>query len=400
MRILYHHRTRGEDAQGVHIQALIDAFRALGHEVDLVGPRRSARGAEASGSQTEAAGSGEAAPRIGGYPIPHWFYELLAFGYNLPAAVRLLVHGWARRPDLIYERYALFSFAGLLVARLLRRPFILEVNAPLSLELQTYGGLVFRGAAQRMEDWLCRRATRTVVVSSAMAKIFTERGVPEERILVLPNGVDCASFHPAVPGDAVRARYGLEGCRVVGFVGWVRPWHGVDGLLKAMATRLRARDDERLLIVGDGPAVPGLRHQAQEMGLEERVIFTGPVSRAEVPGHIAALDIAVQPDVTAYASPIKLFEYLALGRAVVAPDRPNIREVIEDGVCGRLFSPRDWDALAEVLGALLDDAAARQRLGAAAARRIEQGGYRWTDNARRVIEVVDDAAFGPVAGRT
>ncbi|MFP4147082.1 MAG: glycosyltransferase family 4 protein [Halorhodospira sp.] len=402
MRILYHHRTRAEDAQGVHICALVGAFRELGHTVEVVEPRSLWRAPERAGaSRSERADSrqrgtagqrevaAEAGPTLAGRAIPHWLYELLALAYNAPAFAWLLARVLARRPDLIYERYSLLSFAGLLVARLIRRPFILEVNAPLSLELRAHGGLVWRRPAQWIEDWLCRSATRTVVVSHAMGQIFIERGVPAGRLLVLPNGVDGSAFHPRVDGDAIRARYGLTGCQVVGFVGWIRPWHGVDGLLEAMAPRLHSGSAARLLIVGDGPAVPDLQRQAEALGIAEWVVFTGAIERAEVPAHIAALDIAVQPDVTEYASPIKLFEYLAVGRAVVAPDRPNIREVVEDGVSARLFPPNDWQALADRLVELLEDGSARKTLAENGAYRIHQQGYTWLENARRVLAAVE-----------
>nr|WP_276569377.1 glycosyltransferase [Halorhodospira halophila] len=207
----------------------------------------------------------------------------------------------------------------------------------------------------------------------------------------MPNGVDGSVFHPGVDGDAIRARYGLTGCQVVGFVGWIRPWHGVDGLLEAMAPRLHGGSAARLLIVGDGPAVPALQRQAEALGITKRVVFTGPVERSEIPAHIAALDVAVQPDVTAYASPIKLFEYLGVGRAVVAPDRPNIREVVEDGVTARLFPPNNWQALADRLVELLEDPAARETLAGNGAHRIHQHGYTWLENARRVITAAEAA---------
>lgn len=393
MRILYHHRTRGEDAQGVHISALCAAFEALGHRVDRVAPLERRGAGEAGGSAGGTAG--EWRPTLAGVAIPHWLYEGLALGYNAAAFAGVLAAALRRRPDFLYERYTLFSFAGLLVARLLRRPLILEVNAPLSLELQRHGALVFRGLAQRIEDWLCRSATRTVVVSHAMAEIFTARGVPRERLLVVPNGVDGERFHPGVDGGPVRRRYALEGCRVVGFVGWIRPWHGVEGLLQAAAPLVAADPGLRLLLVGDGPAVAGLRRQARRLGIEDRVVFTGAVARDEIPAHIAALDIAVQPDVTDYASPIKLFEYLAVGRAVVAPDKPNIREVVRDGVSAELFAPGQWPQLGERLARLLADPERRRRLGERAAERIAEGGYTWLGNARRVIEAV--AAEAPVS---
>ncbi len=398
MKILYHHRTRGEDAQGIHIRALCDAFRELGHEVHMVAPlqRRLPEHTDDDdippAPAAKSSDDGDARPTLGGVPIPFWVYELLSLAYNGPAMVLLLVAVLRHRPDFIYERYSLFSFAGRLVAWLTRRPLVLEVNAPLSLELQTHGDLVFRRLAQWIEDWLCRRANRTIVVTRAMADIFAARGVPRERLLVMPNGVDGAHFHPGVEGSTVRAHYGLQQARVVGFVGWIRPWHGVDGLIHAVAG-LRARHpDLHLLIVGDGPAVPALRQQVEQAGLEACVHFTGPVERAAIPAHIAALDIAVQPDVTDYASPIKLFEYLALGRAVVAPDKPNIREVVQHENGALLFPPRDWDVLAEQLHRLLADDAWRKQLGDQAAALVESQGCTWQANARHVIESVRQAA--------
>ncbi|WP_038052644.1 glycosyltransferase family 4 protein [Thioalkalivibrio sp. ALJ1] len=403
MKILYHHRTRGEDAQGIHIRALCDAFRELGHEVHMVAPlqrRAPGRPEEApSAPSSKSADDGDARPTLGGVPIPFWFYELLSLAYNLPAMILLLVAVLRHRPAFIYERYSLFSFAGRLVAWLTRRPLVLEVNAPLSLELQTHGDLVLRRLAQSIEDWLCRRADRTIVVTQAMADIFAARGVPSERLMVMPNGVDGAHFHTGVDGSAIREHHGLQEARVVGFVGWIRPWHGVDGLIHAVAS-LRARHpDLHLLIVGDGPAIPALRNQVAQQGMEACVHFTGPVERDAIPAHIAALDIAVQPDVTDYASPIKLFEYLALGRAVVAPDKPNIREVVQHEQGALLFPPRDWGALAEQLERLLTDDAWRQGLGEQAVALVDSRGYTWQANARHVIESVQQVA-SPIRGAT
>lgn len=400
MRILYHHRTRGEDAQGIHIRALCDAFRSLGHVVDVVALARPAdapKPASEPPSAEPATARGNAAndsrPQLLGVPIPYWFYELLALAYNGPAFLWLLYAALRRRPAFIYERYTLFTFAGLLVAKLLRLPFVLEVNAPLSLELTRHGNLTFRRLAERIETALCRNATRTLVVTQAMADIFIARGVPAERLQVIPNGVDGACFNPDVPGEPIRRRYDLASdAPVVGFVGWIRPWHGVDGLIGAVG-RLAPRFPElRLLVVGDGPAVPALRQQTREAGLDEHVIFTGPVERDEIPAHIAALDVAVQPDVTDYASPIKLFEYLALGRAVVAPDKANIREVVRHGHSALLFPPRDWMAMEEAIGELLTNPGERARLAAAAGRLVDECGYTWVGNARQVLEIVQGPA--------
>ena len=391
MRILYHHRTRAEDAQGIHIHALCDAFRSLGHSVEvvaLVGQRPPSAGKPEPSKAEGAPAESDSRPVLLGLPIPYWLYEVMALAYNVPAFFWLLWRGLRTRPTFIYERYTLFTFAGWLVARVLRVPFILEVNAPLSLELQTHGNLTFRRLAERLENALCARSTRTLVVTQAMADIFIARGVPAERLEVIPNGVDGSRFHPTVSGETVRRRYQLEGCRVIGFVGWIRPWHGVDGLIQAATRLMNHHADLRLLIVGDGPAIPALREQANATGFADRIIFTGPVAREEIPQHIAALDVAVQPDVTEYASPIKLFEYLALGRTVIAPDRPNIREVVTQDESALLFPPRDWDAMEKSLAMLLDDPNHRDQLAANAAQLVETRGYTWVGNAERVVGMV------------
>lgn len=386
MNILYHHRTRAEDAQGIHIRALCEAFESLGHQVQVVGPVDPSR-RRIDGASRSAARESEGA-HLFGLAVPAWLYELLAMVYNIPAFIVLMFYLLRDRPQIVYERYALFNVAGRLAAGLFRVPFVLEVNAPLSLELKHHGGLVFRGVAQRVEDWLCRSATRTVVVSEAMAAIFRARGVPGERLMVVPNGVDRRHFNPGVDGARIRDSYKLDNRIVIGFVGWVRPWHGVDRLLEAVATLAAATPDLSVLVVGDGPALPGLRTLAQRLGIADRVIFTGAVEQHEVPEFLAAMDIAVQPDVTAYASPIKLFEYLALGKAIVAPRRPNIEEVVEDGRHALLFSPGDTAELASAIGRLCRDEVLRTRIGNAAYRLSEQNGYYWDANARRVLEAV------------
>ncbi|HKJ87113.1 MAG TPA: glycosyltransferase family 4 protein, partial [Gammaproteobacteria bacterium] len=338
MRILYHHRTRAEDAQGVHIEALCRAFERLGHEVRLVGLAVPAgQGGGNAGARNNTS--------LFGLTMPHWLYEVLALGYNLPAFFVLTWQMLRFRPELVYERYALFNVAGRWAAAVFRVPFVLEVNAPLSEEMKEHGGLVLQGLARRVENRLCATADRTVVVSAAMREVFTRRGLPEERFLVVPNAVDRDRFHPGVSGDGVRKELGLGDHLVVGFVGWIRPWHGVDDLLEAFGRLAERRTDAALLLVGDGPAVPALRARSVELGLEDRVIFTGPVDRERVPEYVAAMDVAVQPNVTAYASPIKLFEYLATGRPVIAPDKPNITEVISEGREGLLFRAGDVEDL-------------------------------------------------------
>jgi glycosyltransferase involved in cell wall biosynthesis len=170
---------------------------------------------------------------------------------------------------------------------------------------------------------------------------------------------------------------------VLGFIGFMRPWHGLDALLRAMARHGDKRI--RLLIVGDGPALPDLRRQAETLGLAGRVRFTGLAAREAIPGLLAGIDIAMQPKVVPYASPLKIFEYMAAGRAIIAPDQPNIREILRHEATALLFDPAQEGALWEAVLRLVDDTPLRMRLGAAAREEIARRDHTWRANADLLV---------------
>jgi glycosyltransferase involved in cell wall biosynthesis len=375
MKILYHHRTRNEDAQGIHIAEIVSAFRRLGHEVEVVSP------------SSDGGGSGLLARLSAKVPRRQtWTYEVLELAYN---AVGLWVLTKAIRrfqPDFVYERYALYMCCGLLVARLFRVPFILEVNAPLSLERAP---LRFWRLASFLERWVCSRATKTIVVSDQLAALLRHHGVPDSRLVVMRNGVDSELFGQNVSGQAVRQRYGIDDRVVIGFVGWMRAWHNLAFALEAFADSKLAEKGGHLLLVGDGPAIDDLKAVVARRGLESDVTFSGPVPRADVAAYVAALDVAIQPGATPYASPIKLFEYMAMGRAIVAVAQPNIQEVLRDEQNALLFPSCDQRAFAQALERLVTDPRLRARLGAAARATIERQDLRWDRNARAVTNLVN-----------
>ena len=179
-------------------------------------------------------------------------------------------------------------------------------------------------------------------------------------------------------------------------VGFVRDWHGLDhivGLLKSEPTLKSAR----FLVIGDGPACEGLRARAVELGVADRLIITGVVPHERLPEYVSAIDIALQPAVTPYASPLKLFEYMALGRAIVAPDTENIREILEHEVDSLIFPAGNVAALADAIRRLSLDDALRARLGAAAAAKIVDRGLTWQRNAERVAGLIEE--LSPAARR-
>ena len=151
-------------------------------------------------------------------------------------------------------------------------------------------------------------------------------------------------------------------------------------------------DNVKLLVVGDGPGRPGLEELAGSLGLADRVRFTGLVGRDEVAANVACFDIALQPSVTPYASPLKIFEYMAMGRAIVAPRTPNIEEVLVDGESARLFDVDVAGAQRDAIRELCVDDALRQRVAHGALAEIDRQQLTWDDNARRIEALTRDVA--------
>jgi glycosyltransferase involved in cell wall biosynthesis len=328
--------------------------------------------------------------------LPKWVYELLELSYSMVAYSRLARAARAFRPDVIYERYNLFLLAGLLLKKRRRIPLLLEVNAPLAEERHRFGGGLGLAWLARWAEGLAWRGADVVLpVTRVLAEHVRARGVPSERLAVVPNGINIEHFGGAPPPDAAKARLDWSDRLVLGFTGFVRDWHGVDRVLHWLA-QPGAPSNAVLLVVGDGPERGNLERLARELGIAGRVRFTGVVPRADVPALVSAFDIALQPAVVPYASPLKLFEYLALGKAIVAPRQPNIEEVLEDGVNARLFDDSRPGSLAAALTELANDGSLRRDLGLAAAATIPRLGLTWRRNAERVASLAEQLpAPGP-----
>jgi glycosyltransferase involved in cell wall biosynthesis len=174
----------------------------------------------------------------------------------------------------------------------------------------------------------------------------------------------------------------------LGFVGFVREWHGLDAVVHAIG-KWQGAPRLSLTVVGEGPARPGLERLAAELGIAARVRFTGLTERNAVPGRIADFDIALQPASVPYASPLKVFEYMAAGRAIVAPDQPNLREVLTHERTALLFDPGRPGALWEAVLRLVADPALRTKLGAAARAEVMERDLTWAGNARRAVALAE-----------
>lgn len=310
----------------------------------------------------------EHAARLAAAEVP----ELIA------AAERM--HGAAA---VVYERYSLWSTGGMLAAAARGIPGVLEVNAPLIDEQARHRHLGDRGAADEVARTVFAAATAVVAVSEAVAEWVRDRSPDPISVHVVANGVDPARFRPRVgsPGGAF----------TVGFVGSLKPWHGVDLLVEAMCG---VDGDARLLIVGDGPQRRRLERAARPLG--SRIAFTGALPPDAVPTALARMDVAVAPypPEATYFSPLKVFEYMAAGTAVVASAVGQVPDLIEHGRTGLLVAPGDVPALTAAIVRLRDDPLLRRALGVEA-RRIASTRHTWQQVVDRILGLA--GAAGPRA---
>jgi glycosyltransferase involved in cell wall biosynthesis len=299
--------------------------------------------------------------------------------------------------DLIYERYSLWSAVGARLARESGLPLVVEVNAPLRLEAARYRALQHAERAAEIEAEMFDGARTLAVVSRSLRDYVLGRVVDAERVQVVPNAVDECVFNPVVDGQAVRARLGLEGRFVIGFVGTVKPWHDLGTLLEALS-KLRAQSATsatagafHLLLVGDIPA--GVRDVIAQRGLTDAVTIVGPVPHAEVPNYIAAMDVAASPHphlADFYFSPLKLFEYLACAVPTVAADVETISDIVTHGETALLYAPGNAAELAGRIAALAADRELRTSLGWRGADLVLHR-HTWKCNAQQILGLLEPA---------
>lgn len=287
--------------------------------------------------------------------------------------------------ELVYERYSLWSYSGMSYARANHIPGLLEVNAPLIEEQAAHRGLVDRAAAEQVATRAFGDASALIAVSDEVGNYLQARGGRAEAVQVIPNGVNPTPF----PTD-LTATWGWpenETTFTVGFVGTLKPWHGVPVLIEAFAQMQQRQRNARLLIVGDGPERAMLQDRVNELGLAEVTHFTGAVAADEIPGLLMAMDVAVAPYPPLdhfYFSPLKVYEYMAAGRAVVASRIGQLRDLIQHEQNGLLCEPGNASDLASQLVRLGADAALCDQLGAAGRKTILCG-HTWDHVVERIL---------------
>lgn len=380
-RVLYHHRTQGKAVEGVHIRGITDALRALGVAVDVM----SLPGADPYASPKAMSPTKQAKwwMRIVS-KLPEPFFELAELGYNAIVGWRIARYLRAHPDvDFIYERYSLFLFMPVLIARRRKLPIVLEVND--SATVARVRPLFFQRLAMAIERWVFRRASGLVFVSGLFRDRARAAHGDVAPAIVTPNAanIDKFSFTPEQRA-AARAKWKLDGHVVCGYLGAFVPWHAIDAFVYRIAPQLAEAPQLKLLLVGDGATYPALAEFVAARGLAGQVVMTGRVPHDEVPGLLAAMDMAILPSAGDYTSPVKLFEFMACAVPPIAPDFEPIKEIVVEGRTGWMFASGDLDAAVAAVIARSRDAAELQRVGAAA-RAYIAAERQWRNNVEQLL---------------
>lgn len=297
--------------------------------------------------------------------------------------------------DAVYERYSLWSHAAMEHARSAGIPGLLEVNSPLIEEHAAHRGLKHRPGAEQVASRAFGAAKVLLAVSAQVAQHLRASPAVSARVHVVPNGVDPERFRECWPASKRRAARPFT----VGFLGSLRPWHGLDLLVEAFSLLRRRDPAARLLVIGDGPERANVVASLERHGLGGAADFTGAVDSAVVPLLLGQMDVGVAPYPQSgdfYFSPLKVFEYMAAGVPVVASRVGQLADLVDEGENGLLCAAGDPVDLACTLDQLRRDVALRSRLGRSG-REVALRNHTWAARIRTILEIAQLNAGGSSA---
>lgn len=389
MDVLYHHRTRGKGAEGAHIKGIVMAFRAMGHKVKLTSIHNvdPTKPADAQAKQVDSKQAPSLKQRLLEVTkkMPEFAFEMLELLYNI-IAVRQVRHEISlAKPDFIYERYSLFMFASVWYAKRKGIPLILEVND--SALVERVRKLLFKSLACKIEQWIFSNATGLVFISGYFQDLANNNYTQLAPSVVSPNAADTDVFNPTkYNSEAAKKDYGVAGKTVCGFAGAFHHWHGIDWFVEACIDELKAHPNLVLLLVGDGPRHEFIQHLAQQKGLTEQIIMPGRLEHEQIPHAIAAMDFGIIPDSNDYGSPMKLFEFMAMGKGMLVPDFSPIKDVVVDNGNSWLFEKHNREDCVTRFFKIADDIKQQKQVGINAIQYIETE-RQWRHNVEQIIKL-------------
>jgi glycosyltransferase involved in cell wall biosynthesis len=387
MRICYLCSDLGISLDGIkgasaHLRGLVRAFKSLGHELVLI----------------TSSANGDAGLGVPVFSIPATEFLGGTFAAEHTRMVRALKHTCNNvmtekvllqvvrefQPDVIYERYSPFAVAGGTTAARQKILHVLEVNALLAREGKLYRKQALQEVSEFTEQTAFENSSLILTVSSELRNSIIASGISPEKIVTVPNGVDEMFFRPF--DDSIKKQF--EGKIVIGFVGSLKPWHGIDILCEAFR-KIADEPEFHLLVVGDGP----MRKTLQQLDKEfpRRVTCTGGITHEQIPKYIDAMDIAVAPYPeleTFYFSPLKVLEYMARGKAIVASGIGQLEELLRHGENGWLTAPGDVENFVDAIRHLKKNRYLRDDMGIKAAEEARSQ-HSWGHRALSILNLIE-----------
>lgn len=330
-------------------------------------------------------------------PVARELSEMRATMRRLEALVERI------RPDVLHAHSpVLNAIPALRVGRRFGIPVVYEVrafweDAAVDHGTTTEGSVRYR-ATRSLETYALKRADHVTTICEGLRADIVRRGLPANRVTVIPNAVDAETFVFGAPRDeALRRDLGLDGATVIGFIGSFYAYEGLDLLLRALPLVLDRRPEARVLLVGGGPQEQALRTLARELGVADKAIFTGRVPHAEVKRYYSLVDVLAYPRhsirLTEIVTPLKPLEAMAQGHLVVASDVGGHRELIRHGETGMLFRAGSPPALARALLELLDRREQWPKLRAQG-RAFVEAERTWAASVARYARIYEELGRG------
>jgi glycosyltransferase involved in cell wall biosynthesis len=390
MKIIYHHRTRGRGAEGVHITGICDALQSLGHDVSLL----SFPGSEPDITKSDSPSLNKKVKNKSFFgklaeitkKMPQFVFELFEIGYNALAYKRLYDKNKEVNADFVYERYSLFTFAGLLFARSKKLPIVIEVND--SALVERVRPLKLKWLAEKIEKYVFKRADGLVFISSEFMKIAKAKYGNIAPSIVSPNAANIDHFkHDEISNEKAKSLLDIDSEKVViGYTGAFVHWHGIDWFVEEIVGKLKDHPNLILLLIGDGVAFEPIKKLVEKNNASDQVILTGRLAHTELSSYMSAMDFGILPDSNIYGSPMKLFEFMAMNKAMVLPDFSPIAEVVNDKETGWLFEKGNKKQCVETVLSLYENKEELKRVGDNARNFIVKE-RQWKNNALDLLEL-------------
>jgi glycosyltransferase involved in cell wall biosynthesis len=321
--------------------------------------------------------------------------EVLCLPYNKRSVRSIKKIIELEKPDLLFQHHHDFNYGGSIIKRELGIPFFLHCDFIQLWVKENWGKLYFKKLLKWAEEIQWENADRIFVISTVVKEMMGEFGVDTNKIIVNPNGADPEVFHPDIDGSVIRKKYDIEDKFIIGFSGTFGYWHGVEVLAAAVKELLKMIPEAMVMFIGDGELRPRIENILKNDNVSNKAMITGFLQYQEVPQYLAACDVLVSPCVHSrdgspfFNSPIKLFEYLAMGKPIVASDIGQQSEVIENGVNGFLAQERSVEDLCNQIYKIYQDNDIAVFLGKNA-RHDSIAKYNWTVNANRILSAYKD----------